>query len=224
MQICLFDIDGTLIHTAGAGRKALIAAMRSEFGITEPRDEVSTTGRTDRAIARDIFELHGLADSPQTWDRFREAYLRHLPEMLASSAGQVLPGILELLDELAARDEVAVGLLTGNTAQGAEIKLGFFELFHHFPFGSFGDTAFDRNDVARAALEIVRQEVCADAAGEQIWIIGDTPLDVQCARAIGARAVAVATGWHSAEELEASQPDLLLSDFSHRDSFFALWG
>jgi phosphoglycolate phosphatase-like HAD superfamily hydrolase len=104
--------------------------------------------------------------------------------------------------------------LTGNVRAGAQAKLGHFQLFDHFAFGGFGDLHFDRDDVAREALSAVQSHLDGEVNPERIWVIGDTPLDVRCARAIGARAVAVVTGWHSQEELSASRPDLLLPDLA----------
>jgi len=183
---------------------------------------VSYSGRTDPAIGRDLLHLHGIEPTPINWQRLVDGYLARLPEFLARHDGSVLPGIAALLEMLAGRDEVAVGLLTGNIRKGAEAKLGHFDLWHHFGFGGFGDNHFDRDDVAREALQAVRTQFDGTVAGNQIWVIGDTPLDVRCARAIGARAVAVATGWHSAEELAATGPDLLLEDLSDAEPWLRL--
>src|SRR5207302_7838486 len=128
--------------------------------------------------------------------------------------GRVLPGIADLLAHLRQRDQVAVGLLTGNVRAGAQVKLGHFGLFEHFSFGGFGDHHFDRDDVAREALAAVRAHVHPEVTPDRIWVIGDTPLDVRCARAIGANVLAVATGTHTLAELAAAAPDLVLKDLS----------
>jgi phosphoglycolate phosphatase-like HAD superfamily hydrolase len=214
MHVCLFDIDGTLIATGGAGKAALEAALASEFGIDRLIDRLQLSGRTDRAIVRDLFRLHGLAESSDNWRRLRTAYLGHLPVCLARNQGRVLPGIVGLLDHLRERDDVAVGLLTGNIRDGARIKLGHFDLHHHFAFGGFGDEHWDRDDVAREALAAVRGRLNGQVDLAKVWVIGDTPLDIQCARAIGVRVAAVATGWHSSEELAVAGPDLLLADLA----------
>jgi phosphoglycolate phosphatase len=214
MHICLFDIDGTLISSGGAGKSALEAALAEAFGISPNTAGLELTGRTDRAICRDLFRHHVLEDSEENWQSLMEAYLRHLPACLNSKGGRVLPGIETLLADLRSRDEVRLGLLTGNVRAGARVKLGHFGLFDHFLFGGFGDDHFDRDDVAREALLAVHRHCNGQAIPERIWVIGDTPLDVRCARAIGARAVAVATGWHSLDELAECGPDLLIADFS----------
>jgi phosphoglycolate phosphatase-like HAD superfamily hydrolase len=143
---------------------------------------------------------------------------------LAAHKGQVLPGIGALLDCLQQHGKVAVGLLTGNVRDGARLKLGHYGLYHHFAFGGFGDHYFSREEVAREALTAVRKHLQIHVESEQIWVIGDTPLDVRCARSIGARAVGVATGWHSLEVLAAEQPDLLLADLSDPSRLLALVG
>lgn len=221
--VCLFDIDGTLVSTGGAGRAAFEAALVEDFALGALRGNVAMSGRTDRAIAGDLFRVHGVDDSAENWQRLRAAYLSRLPAALAARPGRVLPGVAGLLAELGGSGRFALGLLTGNTAAGARLKLGHFGLFDHFRFGAFGDEHLDRDSVAREALELVRRHVAADYPAEQIWVVGDTPLDVECARAIGARAVAVATGVHSADELAASEPDYLMPDLADVAALLKIW-
>ena len=223
MHVCLFDIDGTLISTGGAGKAALEAAMLAEFGIANCMEKILLSGRTDRAILRDVFLCHAIDESPATRERLLNAYLAHLPDCLARIQGRVLPGIAEFLDQLSTRDDVAVGLLTGNVRAGARLKLGHYQLLHHFAFGGFGDHHHDRDAVARDALREIHQRFDGTVSPERIWVIGDTPLDVQCARFIGARAAAVATGWHSLDELAASRPDIMLPDLTDSSAILRLW-
>jgi phosphoglycolate phosphatase len=213
MIACLFDIDGTLLASGGAGKAALEAAVTGEFGVTL-QGQIPYAGRTDRAIVRDLFRLHAIAETPENLRTLLDGYLRRLPESLRRHDGRVLPGIASLLQQLGERPDVAVGLLTGNVRAGARAKLGHFGLFEHFQFGGFGDHHFDRDDVAREALAAVQATVGAHCTADCVWVIGDTPLDVRCARAIGARVAAVATGLHSCDELAPTNPDLLLSDLS----------
>jgi phosphoglycolate phosphatase-like HAD superfamily hydrolase len=223
MHVCLFDIDGTLISSGGAGKAALERALASEFGIDRPIDRLLLSGRTDRAIVRDLFQMHTLEDSPDHRQLLLKGYLHHLPSCLASAAGRILPGIAALLEQLREHDRVAVGLLTGNVRAGARVKLAHFGIDQHFAFGGFGDEHVDRDEVAREAFAEVHRRFDGAVRPERIWVIGDTPFDVRCARAIGARAVAVATGWHPCEELAASQPDLLLEDLSDPEPLVAMW-
>jgi len=223
MIVCLFDIDGTLISSGGAGKAALEAALADEFGVTHLIEKLKLSGRTDRAIIRDLFRMHVIDDTPENLRRLIAAYLVRLPECLRRSAGRVLPGVAELLLRLRDRDDVLVGLLTGNVRDGARVKLGHFGLFEHFAVGGYGDRHFDRDDVAREALANVRRVLNGTADPRRIWVVGDTPLDVRCARAIGARAAAVCTGWHDRDELAGCGPDVLLTDLSDPTTLFAQW-
>jgi phosphoglycolate phosphatase len=208
MYVLLFDIDGTLLRSGGAGQAAMEAALAREFGQDRPVTGLTTAGRTDFAITSELFAHYGLAVDEPTWQRFQRAYFELLPQHLAGKSGMVLPGVLYLLELLAAREDVAVGLLTGNFERGAQLKLAHFAIAHHFTFGSYGDHHASRDDVARQALRHIQREH-PQAAIERVWVIGDTPADIQCARAIGARVLAVATGMFPAAELAAHSPDLL---------------
>jgi len=222
-HVCLFDIDGTLIASGGAGKAALEAALAADFGVARMDDRLTLSGRPDRAIIADLIAYHGLDPAPSTAERIIAAYLRHLPASLACcKAGRVLPGIAALLG-LLQRNDVALGLLTGNLRAGARIKLGHFGLYDYFAFGGFGDLHHCRDDVAREALAEVHERYDGTVRPDQVWVIGDTPLDVRCARAIGARAVAVATGWHSRDELHAHGPDHLFDDLSDPAALLDAW-
>jgi phosphoglycolate phosphatase-like HAD superfamily hydrolase len=222
MLVCLFDIDGTLLASGGAGKAALESAFTGEFQI-KLCHQVPFSGRTDRAIMRDLFRLHGVDDTADHLQTLLQGYLQRLPACLNSHRGRILPGIQQLLNYLCARAACTVGLLTGNVRAGAKAKLGHYGLYDHFSCGGFGDHHFDRDDVAREALAAVRSEVGANVRPEQIWVIGDTPLDVRCARAIGARVAAVATGVHPLEELTAAKPDVALTDLSDPAPLFRRW-
>lgn len=223
MPVLLFDIDGTLVRAGGAGKAAMEAALRTAFGVTEVRNGVPYAGRTDRAIARDLLEVHGLEPCPTNQRRLYEAYLDHLPASLQVHRGRVCPGITDLLAALHARPRVILGLLTGNIRTGARHKLAHFGLWDYFVCGGFGDDHYDRDDVARSALAAVRSYLGRDVSPTDVWVIGDTPLDIRCARAIGARAVAVATGWHTLDELRACAPDFALSDLADPTDLLDHW-
>lgn len=222
MHVCLFDIDGTLIHSGGAGQAAIEDALASEFGIEAPTSGISTAGRTDRAITHDIAEFHGLGTDAATLARFAAAYLSHLPGRLREREGTVLPGILEILNALSRRSDVVLGLLTGNLLQGARLKLEYYGIHEYFEFGGYGDVHHDRSDVARAALAAAETHLAAPPTLSKTWVIGDTAADVICGRAIGGRVVGVATGVVPRSELEAAEPDHLFEDFSNPSALLAL--
>ena len=222
MHIYLFDIDGTLVSAGGAGKAALIDALAEAFGIAHTLDRLALSGRTDRAITADLLALCGLDDTDHHRARLLDAYLRLLPATLAARPGRVLPGVPPLLDRLAAMPGVAVGLITGNVHHGARIKLGHFGLWGHFRFGGYGDRHADRDDVARDALAAVESHLGRPVAPAKVRVVGAAPPDVRCARAIGARAVGVLTGWHDRGEMEACAPDLLLDDLSDHDALLGM--
>jgi phosphoglycolate phosphatase-like HAD superfamily hydrolase len=222
MRVCLFDIDGTLIQSGGAGRAAMETALRDEFGIERVSYDVAYSGRTDRAIGRDLLRHHTLDDHDANWTRLRDAYLRALPASLRRHRGKILPGVIGLLQILDARADVVMGLLTGNVQSGAHAKLLHFGLHKHFVLGGYGDHHVDRDDVAREAHAEVVRHLNGRATPDRVWVIGDTPLDIQCARAIGAGVVAVATGWHPIEELRSQSPNLVLADLSDPDPVLEL--
>jgi phosphoglycolate phosphatase-like HAD superfamily hydrolase len=222
MHVCLFDIDGTLLNTGGAGQAAMEAAMQSEFKANTSVEGIYTVGRTDRAILNDLFAYHGIEHDEITWRRFLDAYLEHLPQYLAKLEGLVLPGIRALLKQLSEREDVAVGLLTGNYRESARLKLEHYKLFDHFEFGGFGDVHFNRDDVAHDAMREVHRHLNGSVSTERVWVIGDTPADVRCGRAIGANVVAVGTGVFSKKDLEPTPPDYYFDDFSNPQSLLSL--
>tara|TARA_R110002072_G_scaffold287242_1_gene452625 strand:- start:85795 stop:86472 length:678 start_codon:yes stop_codon:yes gene_type:complete len=213
MAVCLFDIDGTLLSSGGAGQAAMEVALESAFGITAPTEGISVAGRTDRAIVTELLNFHGVENSEANWTQFVSAYLERLPHELTSREGLILPGVQELLAELHRRPSLTMGLLTGNFQRGAELKLDHYQLSQYFQGGGFGDNHFERDDVARTAIETVRERMASKGATE-VWVIGDTPADVKCGRAINATVVAVATGLYTIEDLEVCDPDFLCEDFA----------
>jgi len=222
MIVVLFDIDGTLVRTGGAGKAAIEAALVEEFQVELAADGVLYSGRTDRAISKDLLRIHGVPISDDNINRLLNNYLQRLPAALTRIPGKILPGVDDLLTRLQPHPAIRLGLLTGNVRLGARHKLAHFGLWEYFHFGGFGDHYEDRDDVARAALREAEQQ-CGELTPDQVWVIGDTPLDVRCARAIGARSIAVATGWHSLEELHATGADYVLPDLTEPESLLALW-
>ncbi|MEP4078537.1 HAD family hydrolase [Haloferula sp.] len=217
INLWLFDIDGTLVDTGGAGLRALKEAAVERFGAEGP--ELDLAGSTDSGIVANMLEHFGYSESLEEYEKFFGFYLERLEWNLANGGfdGQVLPGVTDLLDELADDFEVTVGLLTGNIAGGAAAKMQHYGLDHHFDFGAYGCDHADRNLLGPVALERASEYAGRNFSPEETLVIGDTPKDIKCAHAMGARCLAVATGRFSAEELRQAGADRVierLTDFT----------
>jgi phosphoglycolate phosphatase-like HAD superfamily hydrolase len=220
MKLLLWDIDGTLIVSHGAGVRAMERAIVARFGIKGDLSRVDWAGRTDTWITGEVLRQVGLPDTPENRHSYLEAYLAELPrELREGPPGQVLPGILELLEHYHGHPEVAQGLLTGNLRKGAEFKLTHFRVWHYFEFGAFADDSPLRNDLGPHALRRAREHHDVAFAPENTFIIGDTPRDIECGKVIGARTIAVATGKFSLAELQAHQPTAAFANFSDTAAF-----
>lgn len=211
-KLLLFDIDGTLITSGGAGERALRLGFHDRFGIDDDLSAVEIAGRTDSGIARQMLGAHGLPATPENLIAFFDGYLLHLASLLPQTIGCLLPGIVPLLEALKVRPEIVLGLLTGNLERGARLKLTHYGVWHFFEFGAYADDHYDRNELGPVARARAAARHGAEFAPEQIFVLGDTPHDITCARAIGAKAVAIATGKFSRAELAACAPDFLFDD------------
>lgn len=220
--LLLWDIDGTLIRSGGAGARAFDAALLAEFSIEESASGIEFAGRTDRWIARQLFERSGIDPVSENFQRLFERYYSLLPAALAECSGFVIPGVAEIVEEGRRRGHIAQGLLTGNLRRGAEIKLTHYGIWHHFPFGAFGDDAELRNELGPHAIRRAEEHARRSFPAERVWVIGDTPHDIACGRAVGARSLAVAAGSFTAAQLAGHGPDVLLEDYSDTDRFFSL--
>ncbi len=218
--LLLWDIDGTLIASGGAGMKALQLGLANAFAIERSLADIDFAGRTDRWIMREIFKRIGHEATEENFTRLFEAYLAMLPSQLNNPGARVLPGVRELLAAAHGRVEIAQGLLTGNIRRGAQAKLSHHGLWEFFPFGAFADDAEIRNELGPHALRRAHAHHGAPFAPDRVWIIGDTPHDIACGRAIGARTLAVATGGSSYEQLSAHNPTAVLRDFSDAPAFW----
>ncbi|MEQ1869057.1 MAG: HAD family hydrolase [Vicinamibacterales bacterium] len=214
IKLLLFDIDGTLVLTGGAGGRAMASAARELFDIPDAVGAISMAGRTDAWIVAQMAAMHGLQCDAETLDRFRDRYLSHLGREIHEPGPQkgVLPGIRTVLESLHTRTDAHLALLTGNFEAGARIKLEYFDLWRFFSSGAFGESAHDRNALLAVALQRVRDSGGPAVSPSDVVIIGDTPLDVAVAVAGGARSLGVATGGYSVDELRASGADVVLSD------------
>ncbi|MBS0660809.1 MAG: HAD family hydrolase [Verrucomicrobia bacterium] len=214
MRLLLFDIDGTLILTGEAGLLAFRETMQSVFGAEDDLSRVDFSGATDSGIIRQLFGLHGIDHTIENLERFRGGYFPSLQRWLPARQGRVLPGVHELLAKLREHEHVQLGLLTGNYAEGARLKLQHYGLWEHFPFGAYADDHSDRNELGPFALRRAEAHTGRFYLGRQAWIIGDTPRDIACARACGARVLAVATGRHALAELQRCEPDAAVENLS----------
>ena len=217
MITILFDIDGTLVRSGGAGMIAIGQAMSELFGLNGI-SQVDVHGRTDNGILGDIFERHSLSYDHHR-EEFNESYWTKLPKTLAQCTGTVLPGVETLLQQLKRQQNVAMGLLTGNSNRAAEIKLRHFGLHHFFDFGGYGDFHSNRNDVAALARESAEQSLGSDFDADNLWVVGDTVSDIVCARSIDARVVVVETGGSEADQLNSANPDCQLPSLADSATF-----
>ena len=225
VKLVLFDIDGTLIRTGGAGVKAFEETFKSVFGIPEATRTLKFAGRTDTSLVREGFVLHGIEPTAQNFEKFFNAYPQLLEQLLRQLPGAVCEGVNSFIAGIDGfSPPPALGLLTGNIRRGAELKLTHYGLWQHFPFGGFGDDHEDRNCIATVAKERGERMLGQELRGEEIVVIGDTPLDVACAKSIGAKVIAVGTGNYTAAELQKSEPTWAVDHLGRLDAQVILNG
>jgi phosphoglycolate phosphatase len=214
MQLVLFDIDGTLVNTGGAGTEAMNRAFAELYQIADAFADIHMSGKTDPAILDEALAYHQLQSRDGILEVFHERYIFHLRHTIQQPKRlrRLMPGIPGLLEALAARSDVLLGLLTGNFAQGAQLKLESFGIWQHFCLGAYGSDASDRNALVPIAQERAGALLGCDFPSQHTVIIGDTPRDIACAQVHGARVVAVATGNYSVDELQQHRPDHCLAD------------
>lgn len=207
VKLVLFDIDGTLIRSGGAGVRAFEKTFTEIFGLKEATKRMKFAGRTDVSLVREAFRLFEVEPAEVNFQKFFRYYPVFLEELLKTTKGGVCEGIQSLIAELERAPESPVlGLLTGNIRRGAELKLSHYNLWHHFKTGAFADDHEDRNCIASIAQQRGEELAGGKLKGEEIMVIGDTPLDISCAQSIGAKVLAVGTGEYSAEELRRTGP------------------
>jgi phosphoglycolate phosphatase len=223
-RLLLFDIDGTLLTSRGAGERALTAAVRDQFGSEDALRGVEIAGRTDSGIARQILRALGQDVTAENITRLFDSYLQHLPRFLPLTGGSLLPGVRLLLERLHGQDDAVLALLTGNLARGAELKLIHFGVWEFFRFGAYADDHHDRNELGPFAVRRAFEHKGFKIAAEHTFVIGDTPHDIACGRAFGAKTVAVATGIYSREQLAPHEPDFLFDDLRDTAAVLAAFG
>ncbi len=215
VRLVLFDIDGTLIHTGGAGVKAFAKVFATEFNAVDGFERLKFAGRTDISLVREFFSFHQIAPTPANFQRFFERYVFWLDHILRDTKGETCPGVWEFLRGAQGLPQPPLlGLLTGNIRLGAEIKLRHFSLWEVFVTGAFADDHEERGQIAAIARQRGGRLLQEELRDDQVLVVGDTPHDIRCARAIGAKVLAVATGGYGREELRSHQPDWAVEDLS----------
>lgn len=219
VRLVLFDIDGTLIRTGGAGVKAFAKVFESEFGARDHFERLKFAGRTDMSLVREFFGLHHIPASPENFTRFFERYVFWLDHILKGSHAEVCQGVRKFISELRRQPKPPLlGLLTGNIRLGAEIKLRHVHLWDDFETGAFADDHEERDQIAAIARQRGARILGRELTGPEVLVIGDTPLDIRCGRAIGAKVLAVATGGATLEELQQHAPDWAAKSLSEVES------
>lgn len=225
-KLLLFDIDGTLLLSGGAGTRALNRTFHELFGVEGAFAGIPVAGRTDPLILDDALHRAGIRADAAARARFLARYSRHFEReiLLPGPRKGLMPGVRELLERLEKSPDMACALVTGNIARAARIKLEHFGVRRYFVCGAYGDDAPRRDDLVPVALGRARRAGIDVASPRDAVVIGDTPLDLQCARAAGARAVCVATGSFSEEELRRAGADAVLSNLTDPEYFLAAVG
>jgi phosphoglycolate phosphatase-like HAD superfamily hydrolase len=221
-HLLLWDIDGTLIASGGAGMRALQRALRKIFGIDGSLKDIEFAGRTDTWIMREVFRKFEIAATPQDFSRFFAGYLAELPAALNNPQARVLPGVREILSAVTRHGGIAQGLLTGNMQQGARLKLAYHGLWDYFAFGAFADDSEHRNELGAHAVRRALERHGVNFAADDIWVIGDTPHDIACGKHIGARTLAVGTGGCSMAQLLAHQPTAAVENLADTEGVLRL--
>lgn len=206
MAIIFFDIDDTLMTTSGASKRAMNSAFLEIVHQPLNVDGLNLGGRTDAGIIAELARNLSVDLSVKDRDRILDCYLEHLETELQLSGGSLLPGATEVLALLAADASCDLGVITGNSRRGADLKLACHGIERYFSFGGYGDAHEHRDDVAVDGLKSAHEALGNGAQSRALWVVGDTPHDITCAAAIGARCIAVATGHFSVDALSAHHP------------------
>lgn len=221
-KLVLFDIDGTLVLTGGAGLRAMTRACQEIVGHADALEGIPVAGRTDWSILQDTLARLGCELDQDLFGRLRDRYVTHLhAEIQQPGRGfnGTLPGVARLLEALHPREDVFLGLLTGNFRDGARIKLQRFDLWRYFRCGAFGDDSPDRNALVPVALGRASECGMPSFAPTDVIVVGDTPHDVACAQAAGAVAVGVATGGFTADQLRDCGAAVVFETLEDTDGF-----
>ena len=219
-RFVLFDIDGTLIDPGGAGKRSVTQAFNTVLSVPDAFAGIALDGKTDIQIIKEGLCAHGLPAGEKAILSIVSEYVKNLKKEIKKKTKHLMPGVRELLHALQETDGCFLGLLTGNIQQGARIKLGAFDLNEYFPVGAFGDDHEDRNRLLPVAIENLKKSKGITIDFSDCIVVGDTPLDVQCAKPYGATCIAVATGAQQYDELLQTDADHVLNDLSGAVALF----
>ena len=222
MKLLLFDIDGTLVLSGGAGLRAMNQAFEHLFSIKDALTGIQLAGRTDTSIILDAGEKHKLTLDDAIIAQYKQTYFSFLPEEMAkpNAEKRAMPAVEQLLPKLAVQKDIYLGLLTGNWETSGRIKLAHFDFEKYFSFGAFADDSVDRNKLVPFALQRFEEKYSVQIDRQDVYVIGDTPADIQCAKPHGVTSVAVAAAHYSTADLAAHQPDILLDDLYGAEKIF----
>ncbi len=214
-KLVLFDIDGTLLRVGNINRRTLIDALTEVYGTEGSAGRHNFAGKMDSVIIYEVLRHTGLGERhiAERFEEVKQTYIDLFRERARPEDIELMKGIPALLEELAGRSDMELGLLTGNFEGSGRHKLRLPAIDHYFPFGAFADDAYHRDDLPAIAIEKAYGVTGTRFASGEVVIIGDTEHDIRCSRAIGAHCIAVATGTYPAERLRAHRPDVLFEDF-----------
>ena len=221
-KVILFDIDGTLLKCNGAGKESLIQATKEIFNISGSMVEINFQGKTDLWILSQSLLNHGVTkkEIENNLQNLKNKYFSYLKINLKKSNPVLLEGVNDLLEILHNHEQIHLGLLTGNFKESAYIKTGHFNIDHYFQTGAFGDDNENRNNLPAVAKKRFENSINETLSFNDLYIIGDTIFDIECAKNANAKSVAVCTGWTAKDELQAENPDLLIENFSNIEKLY----
>lgn len=218
-KLLFFDIDGTILRTYGTGRKAVVEALSSTFNCPIDTQNINFGGKTDPQILAEVLRANDIPDTKENIEAASEAYMHAVRQLMPESRVQVMPNVSPVLEAFHHHPQVELSLLTGNYEPMAFLKLAKVNLDHYFNHGAFGSDHTDRNELPSIGIKRIEALLEHTFHPQDVFVIGDTPRDIECAHTAGIRCIAVATGDFSMEDLHVA--DLVLPDLTHEEALHA---